>query len=202
MKQAMLRAALRKIRQRYDTYQRRYHFRNDFRRFVALAKADDSRFDITWSDRFPCLTDATTTSDYDRHYILHTGWAARVLARTKPATHVDIGSSMYFVSIASAIVPFKFYDYRPARLPLPGISTGMADLTKLPFGDGEIVSLSCMHVIELVGLGRYGDPMNPAGGMKAARELQRVIATGGQLIVVAPVGRPRIMFNAHRNLLV
>jgi hypothetical protein len=193
----MLRTTLRKLRQQYYSLQSQKNFRNDFQHFAALAK-NDGRFDISWSDRHPCLDDATTTTGYDRHYILHTGWAARVLARTKPATHVDIGSSLYFVSIASAIVPFEFYDYRPARLPLPGISTGTADLTKLPFADSEISSLSCMHVIEHIGLGRYGDPMDPTGDLKAAHELRRVLARGGQLLLVAPVGRPRIMFNAHR----
>jgi SAM-dependent methyltransferase len=193
----MIRTTLRKLRQQYYSLQLQKNFRNDFQHFAALAK-DDGRFDISWSDRYPCLNDATTTTGYDRHYILHTGWAARVLARTKPALHVDISSSLYFVSIASAIVPFKFYDYRPARLPLPGVSTGTADLTKLPFSDSEISSLSCMHVIEHIGLGRYGDPIDPTGDLKAARELRRVVARGGQLLLVAPVGRPRIMFNAHR----
>ena len=120
------------------------------------------------------------------------------MAQTKPATHIDIGSSLYFVSIASAIVPFKFYDFRPARLPLSGVSTVMADLTSLAFEDAEVISLSCMHVIEHIGLGRYGDPMDPTGDLKAAHELQRVVARGGQLLLVAPVGRPRIIFNAHR----
>ena len=194
----MLRTVPRRIRQRYRVFQSHRRFRQDYERFVALAKTTDSRFDISWSDRYPCLNDATSTTTYDRHYILHTGWAARLLARTKPATHVDIGSSLYFVSIASAIVPFKFYDFRPASLPLSGVATGPADLTKLPFADGEINSLSCMHVIEHVGLGRYGDPLDPLGDLKAARELQRVLSTGGQLLMVAPVGRSRIMFNAHR----
>ncbi len=71
-------------------------------------------------------------------------------------------------------------------------------MTKLPFADSEINSLSCMHVIEHIGLGRYGDPMDPTGDLKAAHELRRVLAGGGQLLLVAPVGRPRIMFNAHR----
>ena len=175
----MLRTALRKARQRYRLFRSHRCFRRDFERFVELSKTTDSRFDISWSDRYPFLNDATSTTTYDRHYILHTGWAARLLARTKPATHVDIGSSLYFVSIASAIVPFKFYDFRPASLPLSGVATGPADLTKLPFADGEINSLSCMHVIEHVGLGRYGDPLDPLGDLKAARELQRVLSTGG-----------------------
>ncbi len=175
----------------------RQHFRNEFRRFQALSH-DDTRFAPAWEDRFPCLDDATGTTDYDSHYVLHTGWAARVLACTRPTIHVDFGSSLYFASIASAIVPFQFFDYRPARLPLPGIITGAADLTSLPFRDGEIHSVSCMHVIEHVGLGRYGDPLDPTGDLKAARELQRVVASGGQLLIVTPVGRPRLMFNAHR----
>lgn len=194
----MLRAPFRKLRQQFLAFRPHLGFKRDFKRFVALAKAGDSRFDISWSDRYPRLNDATSTTTYDRHYILHTGWAARLLARTRPEAHVDIGSSLYFVSIASAIVPFKFYDLRPAALPLSGLSTGSADLAGLPFRDGELNSLSCMHVIEHVGLGRYGDPLDPVGDLKAARELQRVVSTGGQLLMVAPVGRPRVMFNAHR----
>jgi hypothetical protein len=172
-------------------------FRADFQNFQDLSRKD-VRFAPAWEDCIPCLHDSTATTGYDWHYILHTGWAARVLARTKPAIHRDISSSLYFISIASAIVPFEFYDYRPALLPLSGVTTRSADLLKLPFGTGEIASLSCMHVIEHIGLGRYGDPMDPSGDLKAACELQRVLAPRGQLLMVAPVGRPRVMFNAHR----
>jgi SAM-dependent methyltransferase len=102
------------------------------------------------------------------------------------------------VAIASAFVPIRFYDFRPATLPLSGVEAGTADLRRLPFGDGELPSVSCMHVIEHVGLGRYGDPLDPTGDLKAAAELSRVLAPGGQLLFVVPVGRARVMFNAHR----
>ena len=55
-----------------------------------------------------------------------------------------------------------------------------------------------MHVVEHVGLGRYGDPLDPDGDLKAMAELQRVLAAGGSLLFVVPVGKPKIMFNAHR----
>jgi SAM-dependent methyltransferase len=55
-----------------------------------------------------------------------------------------------------------------------------------------------MHVVEHIGLGRYGDPLDPDGDMKAISELKRVLAPGGTLLFVTPVGRPRIMFNGHR----
>jgi hypothetical protein len=56
-----------------------------------------------------------------------------------------------------------------------------------------------MHVLEHVGLGRYGDTLDYDGDLRAARELARVTAPGGHLIVVVPMGgEARIQFNAHR----
>jgi hypothetical protein len=48
------------------------------------------------------------------------------------------------------------------------------------------------------GLGRYGDPLDPDGDLKAIGELVRVLAPGGDLLVATPVGSPRVAFNAHR----
>ena len=47
-------------------------------------------------------------------------------------------------------------------------------------------------------MGRYGDPIDPAGTLKAAKELARVVAPGGNLYVSLPIGKPRVCFNAHR----
>ena len=173
-------------------------FARDFRQFSDAARAAGSRFEMKWEDRHPCLHDRTTTTTFDRHYVFHTAWAARVLAHSRPHKHVDIGSSLYFAGIVSAFVPTEFYDFRPAALDLTNLQSRHADLMRLPFGDGVVESLSCMHVVEHVGLGRYGDPIDPDGDLKAMRELQRVVAPGGSLLFVAPVGKPRIQFNAHR----
>lgn len=55
-----------------------------------------------------------------------------------------------------------------------------------------------MHVIEHIGLGRYGDPLDYDGDLRAIRELRRVVKPKGNLLFVVPVGKPRIQFNAHR----
>lgn len=170
----------------------------DFIRFRALSRGVGRQMLARWSDRYPCLNDNTGSTEFDRHYIYHCGWAARVLATTRPSSHTDISSSLYFCAVASAFVPISFFDFRPARLELGNLSSGQADLLALPFENESIESLSCMHVVEHVGLGRYGDPLDPSGDTKAMAELRRVLAPGGSLFFVVPVGRSRIQFNAHR----
>lgn len=167
--------------------------------YLALRSASNPRFSMRLWDLWLILKDASTYTPFDRHYIYHTAWASRILAATRPAQHTDISSSLYFVGNASAFVPINFFDYRPARLALTGLTTGAADLCALPFPDGSVPSLSCMHVVEHIGLGRYGDPIDYDGDLKAVGELQRVLAPGGQLLFVVPLGAtPRIQFNAHR----
>ncbi|GAG00380.1 unnamed protein product, partial [marine sediment metagenome] len=57
---------------------------------------------------------------------------------------------------------------------------------------------SCLHVAEHIGLGRYGDKLNPRGTEMACIELSRVLAPEGSLYFSVPVGRERVCFNAHR----
>lgn len=171
-------------------------FTCDVVRFTKLQRRTFRRFALGW--QAPRLSDNTATTDFDRHYIYHPAWAARILEQTRPVEHIDISSSLHFCSIVSAFVPLRFYDYRPADLRLDNLVSAHADLLALPFADGSIHSLSCMHVVEHVGLGRYGDPLDPNGDLKAISELKRVLASGGDLLFVVPVGKPRIMFNAHR----
>jgi len=59
--------------------------------------------------------------------------------------------------------------------------------------------LSSLCVIEHIGLGRYGDPLDAFGSEHAAGELVRVLASRGRLYVSLPVDTEnRIYHNAHR----
>lgn len=178
--------------------QEKENFLETFHNFKEKAGKYTQRFKLEEEDIFPCLDDNTGTTGFDTHYIYHPAWAARVLQKTNPEFHVDISSTLHFCSIVSAFLPVKFYDFRPAELTLPDLSSESADLTALHFSDNSILSLSCMHTIEHIGLGRYGDPIDYDGDLKAANELKRVLAVGGNLLIVLPVGKSRIMFNAHR----
>ena len=162
---------------------------NEFKKQIAL--------DIAVTE-YPCLDDNTNITPIEPHYTYHPAWAARVLAQTNPSKHIDISSTTNFSNIASAFIPFEFYDYRQAHIHLSNYTSGKADLTNLHFESNSIESLSCMHTVEHIGLGRYGDPLDVNGDLKAMKELQRVLKINGILLFVVPIGNPRIEFNAHR----
>ena len=166
--------------------------------FKKIRKGTGKRFPVEWKDAYPCLQDALSYTPFDQHYIYHPAWAARKVVSINPKLHIDISSILSFSSIISAVVPVKFYDYRPAKLNLTNFESEFADLLQLPFQDNSIESLSCMHTVEHIGLGRYGDPLDASGDLKAIEELKRVLAPGGNLLFVTPVGKPVVQFNAHR----
>ncbi|MFK7736529.1 MAG: DUF268 domain-containing protein [Pirellulaceae bacterium] len=183
----MLRRAVRKLT-----------FASQYRQFSELNQTSRPEFRADWGDRWARIDDDTGHLPFDAHYVYHTAWAARVVAELRPSKHIDISSYTYFATITSAFVPTEFYDYRPANIHLSNLQCGAADLCDLSFDDQSIESISCMHTIEHIGLGRYGDPLDARGDQKALAELQRVVAPGGSLMIVLPVGTPRIQFNAHR----
>lgn len=153
---------------------------------------------ISLVDLQPCLGDWSTHTPFDPHYFYQGAWLARKLAQSKPEKHVDIGSSVLTMSVLSATVDTIFVDYRPLKAKLSGLTSVSGSILSLPFDDHSVSSLSCLHVIEHIGLGRYGDPIDPEGSLKAAAELQRIVSPGGKLFLSLPIGRERTCFNAHR----
>lgn len=153
---------------------------------------------ISFRDSYPCLADRVVATPFDPHYFFQAAWLARRLQEKRPSLHVDVGSSAMMINVLSAGVKTVFVDYRPLRAHLSNLSSLAGDIVRLPFQDGSITSLSCLHVLEHVGLGRYGDPIDPDGSLLAAAELQRVLKRGGRLFLSVPVGRERVCFNAHR----
>ena len=59
-------------------------------------------------------------------------------------------------------------------------------------------SVSSLHAIEHFGLGRYGDPIDYNGHIKAIKNISDILVQGGRFYFSAPIGIQRIEFNAHR----
>ena len=175
-------------------------FKEGYDRFVQQEGRSTKRFALNWDLKFPILdNDKYTSFEFPRDYIYLTGWAARVLKKINPSYHHDFASSLYFISMVSAWLPIKFCDYRRCSLQLDNLTCAEEDLRSLSFADNSLGSVSCLHVLEHIGLGRYGDEIDYDGDLKAIRELKRVVRPGGHLLLAVPVGRTAaVCFNAHR----
>ena len=83
--------------------------------------------------------------------------------------------------------------------------------------DANFTKLSFMHVddywtrpthfdaafsvsnFEHDGLGRYGDPIDPDGDVKAMRELWTMLRPNATCLLAVPISRGRVVYNAHRE---
>ena len=146
----------------------------------------------------PMLEDKTATTGFDAHYVYLGAWAFRHIVTHRPERHVDVGAQIGWVTCLASITQVVFLDVRPFPGSVENLRSQAGDVLALPFGDVELSSLSCLHVAEHIGLGRYGDAIDPLGTRKAIGELARVLAVGGRLYFALPVGRPQVVFNAHR----
>jgi SAM-dependent methyltransferase len=157
-------------------------------------------FNYSFRNLFPQLGDRfESAGTANGHYFHQDIWAARRIYSQRPITHLDIGSRIDgFVGHVLPFMDVTVLDIRPLTTSQPGIQFRRADILNLPLEDSSVESISCLHALEHVGLGRYGDPIDPDGWRQALSELNRVLAKDGRLYFSVPVGRERVEFNAHR----
>ena len=148
---------------------------------------------------YPRLSDKISKIKLDPIYFYQDVWCAKKIFENKPAHHYDIASSIKLVSIISQFCPVIFVDIRDIDLKLENLNVGITDTRSLPFQENSIDSLSSMCVLEHIGLGRYGDEIDPDGTEKAVIEIKRVLKLEGNLYISLPVDKENIFyFNAHR----
>ena len=154
---------------------------------------------IKLRDTYPCLFDRTAKTSMDSHYFYQGLWAFKKIYQHMPEKHVDVGSDVNFVVLLTAFTELHFIDIRPLEISeISNFKTVAGSILEMPYENDSLNSISSLHVAEHVGLGRYGDPLDPLGTKKAAAELSRCLARGGNLYFSLPVGRPRLCFHAHR----
>ncbi|MGI8820717.1 MAG: DUF268 domain-containing protein [Chthoniobacterales bacterium] len=171
--------------------------RNYWQSYLKYKSMGDDSPDV--GNFFPCLDDDTGHTPIDASYYYQDAWAFENIAAARPSLHVDVGSHHKFVSLLSKVVPTTMVDLRPLPVALDSLKFLQGSILDLPFANEALPSLSSLCVVEHIGLGRYGDPLDPRGSEKAFAELMRVVAPGGDLYVSVPVDDiNRTYFNAHR----
>jgi len=128
-------------------------------------------------------------------------YVAQAIFERAPRRHIDVGSSLYgFVSHVASFRELEIIDIRPVASDAVGITFHCLDLMKLPEEwHGSADSVSCLHVLEHFGLGRYGDDIAADGWLRGLQSLHALLEESGTLYLAVPTGEiQRIEFNAHR----
>ena len=175
-------------------------FLNDLRVFkTQVSKTEETEFPI--NGYYPFIFDKYKESgNFIQHYFEQDLLMAQRVFHNKPERHVDLGSRVDgFVTHVAAFRPIEVLDIRPIERNITNVIFRQADLMKLP---KELInytdSISSLHVIEHFGLGRYGDPIDINGHIKALDNLYLILKPGGKFYLSVPIGKQGIMFNAHR----
>jgi hypothetical protein len=175
------------------------HFINNIINYKKLSEKDE-KFKFSLKEIYFTTQDKFLSSgSASGHYFLQDLWAARKIFKNSPIKHVDVGSRVDgFVAHVLTFCKVDYVDIRPLDGTVEGLNCIIGSILNLPYLNNEVESLSCLHVIEHIGLGRYGDPVDPKGHIKAIKELSRVLSPGGKLYFSTPIGKERLVFDAHR----
>ncbi|WP_128545529.1 DUF268 domain-containing protein [Larkinella soli] len=150
---------------------------------------------------FPFLFDRFAESGYlVRHYFQQDLHVAQRIFDHQPERHLDIGSRIDgFVAHVAAFREIEVLDIRPLTRSFPNIRFRQVDLMNMP-ADLRLScdSISSLHAIEHFGLGRYGDPVDSNGYLKALDHIHALLKPGGKFYFSVPVGPQQIVYNAHR----
>jgi len=125
---------------------------------------------------------------------------AKKIIEKNPKKHIDIGSRIDgFISHLACVRKVEVLDIRPLSSVVENVKFTQWDINN-PKEEFNYSSdcVSCLHTLEHLGLGRYGDKLDPDGWKKGLNSISKLIAKSGQLWLSVPLGNEKIVFNAHR----
>ncbi|MCF2444418.1 DUF268 domain-containing protein [Dyadobacter sp. CY345] len=128
-------------------------------------------------------------------------FVAQQVYKYNPVRHLDIGSRTDgFVAHIATFREIDVVDIRAINSIVPNIQFQQSDMMKKPDQSlyGKYDSISSLHAIEHFGLGRYGDPIDLDGHIKAIENIHGLLTDKGIFYFSVPIGTQRIEFNAHR----
>lgn len=117
----------------------------------------------------------------------------------KGKTVLDFGSagSVLPTIIASMGNDVVCYDVRNWPIDFPNVRFVRGDIL-VEKVEEKFDVLTCISVIEHVGLGYYGDKGDANGDIEAMKILRQCLKPGGFLILTVPFGKPTVVFPAYR----
>lgn len=165
------------------------------RQFKKLMKNSNTSFEI-----MPFLFDHDEQAGTLNEYFWQDLLVAKKIIEQNPKKHIDIGSRIDgFISHLACVREIEVLDIRPISSVIENVKFTQWDINN-PKEEFNYSSdcVSCLHTLEHLGLGRYGDKLDPDGWKKGLNSISKLIAKSGQLWLSVPLGNEKIVFNAHR----
>jgi hypothetical protein len=149
---------------------------------------------------YPTLLDHSDQSASLGEYFWQDLLVAREIILANPRRHIDVGSRIDgFIAHLICTRKVEVFDIRPLDIEVANLTFHQFDITSTKQTFMEVSDcVSCLHTLEHIGLGRYGDVLDPNGWKVAMKALANFVAPGGCLWLSVPIGIQRIEFNAHR----
>jgi SAM-dependent methyltransferase len=170
----------------------------DYRQFSMQSRFSE---DFSFGFTHPCPADRFEQGGVaSGHYFHQDLLVARRIFESKPVRHIDIGSRVDgFVAHVASFRKIEVLDLRQITKTAKNITFHQFDLMDSAGQfDSGCDSLSCLHTLEHIGLGRYGDRVMVDGHLRGFQILWSILRPGGILYLSVPIGSQRIEFNAHR----
>lgn len=166
-------------------------------------QSNNSRISFPVTKLWACYEDKQEDSGTISGAYFHQDlFIAQQIFKNNPTRHVDIGSRVDgFVAHVASFREIEVFDIRPLENKVTNISFKQCDLMdekNVGRYAESCESVSCLHVLEHFGLGRYGDPINYDGYLSGFHNIAKMIKQGGRFYFSVPLGIQRIEFHAHR----
>ncbi len=135
------------------------------------------------------------------HYFHQDLIVANKIYKKNPSRHIDIGSRVDgFVTHVASFRKIEIFDIRKIGVSQhSNIISAQKDIMKTNVTTEITDSLSCLHTIEHLGLGRFGDDLDPDGHIKGFKNLLKLLSKDGLLYISFPIAtKSRLEFNEQR----
>ena len=152
---------------------------------------------------YPFLENFNLVSNEHKNQFFHADLlVSKKIYESNPSSHLDIGSRVD--GLVAHLASFRKLDFLDVRSvdtsPHENINSIKKNIMNLDTSnfDKKYDSISSIGVISHVGLGRYGDEIDPHVHIKAIKSITKLLDKNGTIYVMVPVGKKRTEFNAHR----
>lgn len=149
---------------------------------------------------YPILDDRNSDAAVLGEYFWQDLFVAKHILESQPSRHVDVGSRIDgFIAHLACFQHVEVFDIRPLSVEVENVTFTQWDITNPDASKmNRAECVTCLHTLEHIGLGRYGDKIDPDGWKIGLNSLANLVTEGGHLWLSVPIGIERVEFNAHR----